>query len=56
MWIENLWRLQTQVTKNENECSMKNDKRKIDEESLQVYGLVKRATDNLWIKLVTLKN
>ena len=34
----------------------KNDKRKIDEESLQVYGLVKKATDNLWIKLVTLKN
>ena len=31
----------------------KNDKRKIDEESLQLYGLVKKATENLWIKLVT---
>ena len=34
----------------------KNDKRKIDEGSLQVNGLVKKATENLWIKLVTLKN
>ena len=32
----------------------KNDKTKIDEESLQLYGLVKKATENLWIKLVTL--
>ena len=31
----------------------KNDKRKIDEESLQLYGLVKKATENLWIKLLT---
>ena len=34
----------------------KNDKRRIDEESLQLYGLVKKATENLWIKLVTFKN
>ena len=34
----------------------RNDKRKIDGESLQLYGLVKKATDNLSIKLVTLKN
>ena len=34
----------------------KNDKRKIDEGSLQVNGLVKKAMENLWIKLVTLKN
>ena len=33
-----------------------NDKRKTDEESLQLYGLVKKATENLWIKLVTLKD
>ena len=33
----------------------KNDKRKIDEESPQLYGLVKKATENLWINLVTLK-
>ena len=30
--------------------------KKIDEESLQLYGLVKKATENLWIKLLTLKN
>ena len=34
----------------------KNDKRKIDKESLQLNGLVKKAKENLWIKLVTLKN
>ena len=34
----------------------KNNIRKIDEESLQVHGLVKKATENLWIKLVNLKN
>ena len=33
-----------------------NDSRKIDEESLELYGLVKKAPENLWIKLVTLKN
>ena len=34
----------------------KNDKKKSDEESLQLCGLVKKARENLWIKLVTLKN
>ena len=34
----------------------KDDKKKSDEESLQLYGLVKKATENLWIKLVTFKN
>ena len=34
----------------------KSDKRKIDEENLQLYGLVKKAAENLWIKLVTLKS
>ena len=33
----------------------RNDKRKIDEESLQLYGVVKKAADNLWIKIATLK-
>ena len=31
----------------------KNDERKIGKESLQLYGLVKKATENLWVKLVT---
>ena len=34
----------------------KSDKRKIDEESLQLHDLVKEATENLWIKLVASKN
>ena len=45
----------TQVTKS-GIAQWKNDKRKIDEGSLQLYGLVKKATEDLWIKLVILKN
>ena len=35
---------------------LKNDKRKIDRESLQLHGLVKKAAEKLVNKLVTLKN
>ena len=34
---------------------LKYDKTKVDEESLQLYGLVQKAIENLWIKLVILK-
>ena len=55
MWIENVWRQKTQVTKN-GIVQWKIDQRKIDEENLQLYGLVMKATQNLWIKLAALKN
>ena len=52
-----------QVIRNENWKLMKITNwghkkviKKIDEKGLQSYGLVKKATENLWIKLVTLKN
>ena len=42
MWIGNLWGSQKCET-----VQWKNDKRKIDEESLQLHGLVKKATEKL---------